>query len=204
MPLSHVRPSRLLAVAGLAVAITAGTAFAGGGEPSISEVSATFSLDPVRDNPVQCVGEDGNSYVQDVAVYLGTQASGNQDLNGNQKVVVHSLTNNDTGDGIDFGPITVKDPKTGEVTSSGMFIGVIKSGVQNRGLEIDVLESGEVMIGNFSVLIDPDTGHVDGEFGADPSLVPSDPAIVWNGQGCEDFSLAFRAALGSIAGRLGS
>src|SRR5712691_9807035 len=197
MRLPWVRTSRVLTVAVLTVAITAGAAFAKGG-PRITEVMATFSLDTVRDHPVQCQGEDG-TYVQDVSLDRGTQSSSKPELNGRARVVVHVLINIDTGIGANFGRFTVTDPHTKKVTADSIFVGVIK-GNENKGIELGKLRGGEALIANFSVLIDPNTGHVDGEIGASPGLVTSDLAAVWNLRGCghESFWRDYQAALASV------
>ena len=198
MRLPRVHLSRILLVFGLTMAITAGAAFAKGG-PRIVVAMATFHLDIVRDRPVQCEGQDG-SYVEEVIHYRGTQTSSTPALNGTARATIHTLVNIFTGVGANFGRITIRNQDSGKVTSEGFFVGAIKD-FENKGLEVSRLITREALIANFSARIAPDSGHVEGEFGANPAMVASDLAVVWNLQGCgqSSFWRDYQAALASVA-----
>lgn len=193
----RVRPSRMLAVAALTVAVFGGTAIAQGG-PKVTEVFAAFQADPITDNPIQCEGENG-TYLQDAFRLRGSETASDPRLSGNLSARVKSLINLDTGDGVTFGSVKIRNG--GVTTAQAFFAAAIRDLNQIKGTLFFELKGREFALANFSAIQDLQTNHIQGEFGADPALVPADQSILFNGQTCtSDFWQDFPTGLLRVTG----
>jgi hypothetical protein len=176
-------------VAVLAIGMLAGTALAATG-PNISEVSGSFLAHAVRDDHTECQGVNGH-YLQDTLTLRGTQTSTDPRLSGNIKITANLLVNGDTGIGLFFGRLEVRNPTSGETTAVSNFAGASRGssrGSENKGIQFVNFAHGLALL-NLSVLADRH-GHIRGTFGTDPAVVAQDLAVTFEGQPCTSGFLA--------------
>ncbi len=185
MRFPRLRASRVAAVVVLAVGMLAGTALAATG-PNVSEVSGSFLAHAVGDDHTECQGVNGH-YLQDTLTLRGTQTSTDSRLSGDIRITVNLLVNGDTGIGLFFGRLEVRNPTSDQTTAVSNFAGAARGG-ENKGVQFVNFAHGFALL-NFSVLADQH-GHVRGWFGTDPAVVARDLAVTFEGQPCTPGFLA--------------
>jgi hypothetical protein len=163
-------------VAGLAAA-SAGVAVATSG-PSTESVTANFRLTPKAQTGGECTGVDG-TYFHGTQTLKGKIESSDPRLSGRLSVANTALQNETTGWGQGSGTFAIKDA-TGATLADGTFI-LVNSPSGGHGVVIGTLADGSAFSASMSTVADPTTGVVTGEFGQDPALVSSDPAIIQAG-----------------------
>jgi hypothetical protein len=143
-------------------------------------VTAQFYTDPpsVADH-TECQGVDG-MYDSFHYVYSGTETSGYALLSGDVTFELFGLTNVTTNDGYMSGTWTLTDPNTGQLKGKG-HIDAVTSGVDTKGVIVGSLgTSGVTLVANYAS-VTSSQNTLSGEFGAAPSIIDLDPAVMAKG-----------------------
>ncbi len=125
---------RIATTVAAVVVLLAGAAIAGH-RTRTDDVTATFDVERVAHNePRTCAGVDGGAYVERTDTYRGQMYSEDPRLQGNLRIVAHTLVDTTTGDGITVSKLHLFDPETGREKFGGGYSATLDRFEEEEGV----------------------------------------------------------------------
>ena len=172
-----MRRSFLLAAPIAVGSLAAGIAAAGMQSSGTMPVTGDFSASLVKQKERTCDPSHSEFRVR----FEGSQTSSDSRLSGDLEAKVRSVVNTQTGWGRTVGTVTVRESGSRRPTFHGRVVGVLEPGGGTEGFlgGRTVARPRVVLLANFNLQQDEQTGAITGEFGTDSQSASSqDPAIL--------------------------